>query len=1089
MTKSHTKSKTIFKTGLAVFALAMPFVFAGSLPTKTIVSSATTLDEYLAPVTITNGSFDDIDTLNAENDVTGWTRKYKNTGAKTMIVDVSNRFSEFCNGIYFLPANVSLTPTLGDDSKILMINYATSSPTSSSRFIEKKEAYISNDIPLNANSYYEFSVSMKSMAFYDDSAFGSICISGLKDENGNEKEFGYVEVSSSTWHTYNFFIPTGSQSQTITIDLWLGSEQNASTGAVFFDEVVGTEVDEASFYYDYQYLQNEGKTVKIFDKIDTRNIVDTSNLNFDFEKSLAGHPDMLVDWVEENKSNAKAMILPLDNENFKSSVSDTTLSFPGSDFSNNNTQAMFLWANDGFVSVKSKTIEIPQLALYKVTMKVKTLPLSTGAFTFTIRETDAITKNFDVGSYEPMQAASSAISNDNQDNGKINYYNELSMYVKGHARHNSEFEILLNLGTSDSKATGGVVIDNIIVEAVDYDEFSAATGSLVLSTSQDDTMTIANGDFSKAKGLDKNLEYPAQAEDWTIEQSSSEAEKKAGIINIYQPYFDSYDFDWSRVLMSNPGSPDPNFSTDDVNNVMMLYNSALDNQSMTSAEFEFEAESYYVLSFRYKTVGEKTTNFNVNVLDSDGAYLLADEAVHSSNWETYTCYIYGGEADTNAKIKIEFGTKEAPVDGFAFFDNFELVSCTEEDFENAKTKIDLSNFRLNLDPKNEIGHNLSSSASFTSSGDTVLAGGGIVKGKNNDVFAYVDDNGEEHFIDYNAELENNVLVLFTKGASSHTLTSKVSLSAEQGSYYILKFKLLTSFPGYHGTHEHDDEKDIPFGAKVGIENFDMIENLQSNNGWQEFSIYFSATEEKTCKFVFSLESDCLVSAGYAYLTDLSWTKTNADAFANVESKDGFGKTIFTSTVSSSDTDNDSSSDTDTNENNQTSNIDDTLWLLIPSLIMAVALIVAIVGFAVRHVKIKKTEKARKEEYDRDETLHNDMITNQAKEIQNAEIEQLNKQIQSYKDEIAELEKENQNTIALSRDKGKVTSEVEKQFRSFAQKRAKIEKNIDQLNEQLSFISSADYLLTIVKRVKNQKAAESKKAEKVEDKKTKKAKKQ
>lgn len=1074
-----TKTKNITKISICALAAVLPLAMLGLMPVKNVVS-ASVRDTCIESVSISNSSFNSISTTYSDGDVTGWKRKRGSTGAKTMIIDVVDKWDTYSKNTYRLRENPE---KMGDDNKVLMINSASSSPNDES-FLPSSvnEGYISNAISLAANSYYEFQVSMKSASFDDAKQFGSIYISGLVDEDGDKvQNFAVEKVTPETWQTYYFYISTGAREQSVTIDLWLGTNEIPSTGVVFFDEVRGNQLSENAYFSNIANRQEEDKH---FEQISLggRNIINTDDINFNFEKDNSGAINTLVDWEEdgEKTEGAHARIFELDEGNF---TNITSLAYPGHDMSANNTKALAMWADkEGYISLKSQPIEIKSMARYKITARVKTTELS-GGFSISARETNQIKEEFKYLSFYQPKSASSNVINSNGSNKFINEYMEVSICVQGHDRYDSEIELLLNLGSKDSKAKGGVVVDNITVEVIDSTSFDE-NSALILQTAELPDGAIANGNFNKAEPQDNKLSYPVSPANWKIEKSELGHKQEAGIINIYSKYFDNYDFYWKKGL-TNPGSPNKNGSTADVNNILMMFNETTDYQSITSDPFKLEAGSYNKLSFRFKTLGEHT-NINVKLEDEDGVIILNHKAISSGEWADYECEINAGEASTSVKLTIELGNSQNKVKGYAFFDYVSLSSSSKEAFDAAKTKVDLSGFMLSLDPNGEISNNISSSSAFKGEievGSIGAANGGIIKGKDNDAFSFVNEDGEVKSID-DGTLTTNVLVIETNTPSTYKLSSIFKLTTEADKYYSLSFRLLTSFPGFSGEHKHgDDIIDGRFGVSVGLSGFDSVQNLTSNDGWKEYTILFKASSANDANFTMSLVSDCLATTGYAYMTDIKWQDSDEETYNAASGKSSYGKTLFT-TKTANTTDEDNNPDNDSTTPAETDNM---LWILIPSLIMGAAVIIAVIGFGLRHVKFKKIEKVRKEEYDREHTLNNDVLINEAKNIQKVEIEAVDEDIAKLEAELEALENENKLTVAKSREEGRVTKEIEREFKSFANKSSKLQKKLGELKEHKAFIETADYLLAIEKRIvankKQQEAEEAKKA-KAANKKTK-----
>lgn len=1070
-----TKKKTGLKILTAgMLGLALPLSLLG-LSQPQNISQASSFSQYTSSVSITNGSFGDISGTYYEGDPSGWQRYYGSTGAKTMIIDTVTNYSTNSSSTYYLKNNPGTYGT--EDNKILMINSSSSSPNNANyQAREISEGYISDEITLSANSYYEFSVAVKTASFNDANEFASIYISGLVDENGDEIELSTTNIQAREWQVQYYYIATGAQEQTITIDLWLGSETFASTGVAFFDEVCGRQLSENAYYWTMQKNQESGIACKNV-LIEKSNFVDTSSLNFDFEKDLEGSTNNLVDWERTTSAeNSHAMILNMNEDNFKNT---TDLTYPGTDFSKDNSQALVLWTDDdSYVTVESLPFEIKSMMTYKVTLHVKFADLESGSFYVKLNETETIKNNFEyLKNYELMSATSSAVST-NGSNNFINSYNEVTFYIQGHDRYDSEVTMSLMLGTSDSLAKGGVVVDNITLEQIAYGDFSSEGNVLKLATATDESTTITNGYFNQGEPETKEHNFPVKPAGFEISQSSLPATKEAGIINIYAPYFESYKangYDWAQSL-ANPGNPNADSKTDDVNNILMMYNAQLDYQSITSSTFTLTAGSYYNFSIDFKTYGENA-KFNIKLIDEDGIVILYEKGLNSSVWTTYNAVINAGETSSTITAVIEFGNEDEKATGYAFFDNMELLTSSSEEFETATVKVDLSGFMLSLDPNNEIGYTLTSSnvyAGSLTSGSIGTAEGGIIKGEGNDSFGYKDHESID-----DGSLTKNVLTIITYDKATYTLTSNFKLSLEASKYYVLKFRLLTSLPDeFTYVDDNGDEQQASFGVSVGLSEYNLVTNLKANEGWTSYEIYFEATEAVESDFVFKLVSDRIETSGYAYLTDITWAESDSTTYEGLSEKEGYDETIFKAEATTEETEDD---DTTTDDSTSSDPDNSYIWLLIPSLIFGVTIILAVILFALRKFKWSRPEKKAKGDYDREQSLHQDVITNEAKNIRNIEIERVKSHIAELQAQIDELEQENKKIVSKAREEGKVTKEVERKFKSFAQKRTRLQKNVEEFKEHLAYIESADYLMIVEKRI----LADHKKMEQIQNKKDKK----
>ena len=182
------------------------------------------------------------------------------------------------------------------------------------------------------------------------------------------------------------------------------------------------------------------------------------------------------------------------------------------------------------------------------------------------------------------------------------------------------------------------------------------------------------------------------------------------------------------------------------------------------------------------------------------------------------------------------------------------------------------------------------------------------------------------------------------------------------------------------------------------------------------------------------------------------------------------------------TDSDDSSDdtTDDEDTSDNTNQNDYTWLLyVSSIITALAIVIAIVGYYLRKIKIKKIETKRKETYDRKGSLHKDAIRQEAEQERAKEVEELEKDIKKFEAELENIENEHKDKVVkLRKDENKVVSKsTEKEFKLFAQKRNVLTEKIDILKHQLENVKSPEYLLSLERKKFMENEAKQKQLEK------------
>ena len=1054
------KKKLFSKIFLASLTLALPLT---SLPLMdaSVQSFAGTssLGSYSESVTLTNSSFNNITSTSASNDVSGWKRIRANGSATMKIIDTESILSSY----YLSCDNPKDASSNSEDHKILMINSALKSGQKDGF---AREGYKSNSISLEANSFYHFQIAMKTESFNDSLEFGSIYLSGLKDKDGNEVKASFEKQTANEWTNYYFFVATGDEKQEVSIELWLGTQLMNSYGVAFFDEVYVTRYSENLFYdslYENHstlqggvYKQND--TTKYI-KIDAEEKINTAGLNFNFEKNYSAEADKLVDWtIDSSITTSSKAYAEVMNINSKSGFETKTgKTYPGSNFRYDNNQSLVLWTDEpATVSVKSNEIEIKALANYKISMLVKT-NLEQGSFYVSANETEKIfSQQAFISSPELKESYSlhsgkgSAVAS-STGNKFENNYQTVDFFIQGNNFYDSAVTLSLNLGDETSGALGFAVIDDITIEYVSASDYEKATDKLSFAVGNS-SETITNGFFNFTDNSE-DLTYPLPAKDFTIIQEDKD-NMAAGIINTYEDYYDEYKTSYEWGNLANPalvqGAP---VNSTKSNNMFMFWNKLNGYQSLSNTNaFSVDSNNYYELSFAFKTYSAGLT---VEVINDENIVLFRDENITADGpWQTYKTYIYTGEASHSLKVVIHFGTKENKVKGYGFIDNLKLTTSSSEVFNACDKKMDLSNLLLNIDPFNEVNSNLTNHPAFKGSLENGSDGeGGVIIGNGNTSFTDQNNNP----IDKDQDLKNNVLVVRVGENSTYKLKSTYTLDLEKDAYYSLKFKLLTNH-----LKEYSEEDD-DYGALVGLSGFDKTEKIINNKGWQEYTVLFKATEAKSANIEISLSSDSEEIYGTLYVTDLIWEKVEESVFTSAENKDNFNKTLFTTQTSQeSEDDKTESEDDKTETTNENFN-----WILIPSLITAVALILAVIGGALKKVKSgKKSVKKDKEAYDRKQTLNKNFIKTEALKIRDAEARKLENEINTLTEDLKQLEKNHKDYIEESRalNNGKITKEIEKQFKVYSSKRNKLSDKLQNAKEHLENINSPEYLIVLEKKV-------------------------
>jgi hypothetical protein len=962
-----------------------------------------------------------------------------------------------------------------EDTRILMIN---SKANSTDTNVPANKGYRSESISLEANSYYRFSISCKTLANGDESVNASIYISGLKNDD-EDVQMGYENITSSIWKEYFFFIATGDASQTVNIDLYLGSASGQSSyGVAFFDNIHGEQLSQNAFFescnnYGYTGVDTISSTSVSSTKFlvnglkDTSAVVDTSSYNFDFEDPIELDSNTLgTKWSVIQKSNGHAVIQDIKNMQVQDFKDLTGYDYIGNDLSYQNKQALVLYTSkEGYVGVKSQSFDINVHQIYKFTMQVKVADMTSGSFYVKIQEDDKIytlysdllSSNEDDKNYYELQSGKTSGISSNPTNSFTNNYQTISFYVKGHSLYNSSINLQLWLGDEETSAQGCVIVDNITLEHSDYESFSAASNAVELKSISSSPSTISNGYFNDTQNDSLKGSYPVKANNWTVTTENSK--NINGVVYLYdQTTFDTMysSYSWGAIypgLFKNEDTINPA-------NVFLMQNKTNSYQSLKSETYTIAEGGYYDVSFYYynqNTTGLNSSKINVQIFDSNGITIFDKDFSSIDQWSNLKIQLHTAEKVSNEiYVQVNFGSNEDKVGGQVYLANFEIEESDETAFLASKNSVDMNdNYYLNL-ATNEISNQITSSPAYEFSIDDVYnsnystsdacAIGGIISGSNNPYIAINEDLKIE---------DSNYLAVSTIVESEATLKSKYQVNIESDSYYKLEFDLATIF------NEIEDDSKYDYGAKITVSGYDAIKNLKTNNELKSFVVYLKSDLSSSANISLSLVSDSMETIGTALLTHLKFTSATENEYNNASLSSDYNKTIFTlSEVEEAEDD----QDDEEKDDEQTSSSNG--WLLVPSIITAVAVLVGVVGWAFKHVKVKKIEKIQQSTYDKKLAVNHDAIHALAVQERDREIKELNETKTALANEKVELEKEHRQSLHEQQKMagGKLTKAMEKSFKEYNSKVNKINVKIDILNEEIESKMSAEYLLACEKKI-------------------------
>ncbi len=1038
------KHKTSFKliSVLALLVLALSFQFFISKSNYNYAYA-----QIGEEVSITNGSFNsNPNSYYLDSNPNGWTLIDSSLSTTSGVINTnSEKFSTYTN-TYNLSTNPETYYKDSSDTKILMIN-AKSSVSTTSSF---NQGYKSSNLTLFPYSYYHFSVLVKT-------EIGAIASIYLKSEN-EENSLSFEKIVSTKWSEYHFYIETGSNNETVHFELYLGTESVKSPNAVFFDNVTGYKLSKTSF--DSEKSSNEKSKILTIEK----NYI-TSVTNSNFENGIEG-------WTSLSAFPA-GTIHKVINTNDPQIMTSEGFEYLGGDNVEGN-RALWLaskTAKERGFGFSSTEIELPAYSIYKVNVNAKVGNNTTARIV--VVEGDKVENFYSKEGFYNANSAELTISSNNDSSTVLNGYKTYSFYIYGHTLFDSSFHIELWLGTETEGVSGSVLFDNITIESLTYAEFknasdSSETKKLELKTTTEST-TIKNGVFNLAE---PNNSYPVIPQNWTSE-IENKTNNIAGIVNTNESMYNKYKENYGNI--SNPGNPQ-GFSSDlakESNNILMLWNKNSSYQSFTTESVNVtskttSSESFYDFSFDFKTIANiDTINFNLQIFDQNSVKVFESENISSSVWQKFKISIRVGESTSALTFKFSLGTQANKTQGYLFIDNVDLnsnSSLTLEQFTELANNngrfnkiLDLTNAYMNIrllpnsygiyeniafDGKLEQG--------FQPDNSDPISETGIVDGTNN-IFEI--NNAPENF-----NVIKNLMFIQNHTSSTYSLTSTFKNSLEADKIYKLSVYLRTKLQ----TPENDYKKD--YGASfelVGLEG--KLENIKTNNEWKQYTIYVNTTTatEVNLKFALTTQNE---TAGLLFIDNFNISEITSDEYASIVNSQEENKTDNVLIIGSTDIKSEENPQEPSDEN-------DFNWLIVPALITSLALIIAVVGFSLRHVKFKKWQKKKITEYDRNRTLYQDVVRRQAQEKRDEILKDYNIQLKQLEQEILAIEEENKARLEKQRkEKGKkIDKQVEKEFKAYATKHTNLTNKKDKLLEKIKEANSTDFLLNLQRKLRSENA--------------------
>lgn len=965
--------KTNLKRNTICLLLALAMLFSSIVGLLCNITNTSVLAQ--TQVQITNQDFNNDKVTGAIKKPTGWTSKNSSELITSGIISLdSTIFDKNRVDKYKLSYIPSAYPSRNDD-QVLMIN---------SQDALVNTGYTSSDFTLEKNSYYKLTFKA-----YTESTDARKTTASANLLGNSVLENSVINIiTEGAWTEYTFLIATDNiVDTTANLELWLGAKNGVkSYGSVLFDEIRLYKISSDSFESLSNTLSSD--RAKIIDF--TSELSPSQFANNSFENST------LTDWQALTKNDSS-----LGNANNYSGL----ITFNNGDYEalyklsqdisslGENINALLINNNEASsIGYKSSTITLQQHHTYKISFLVNANIESGKASAILVAN----------GKKYTLEISTTSTAS----------WTEYSFYVQGHSFKDAEAYLELWLGESEI-SKGYVLFDEIKVYPISTSEYeSGISGSnaLEVDLAPQSSLSVSNGMFNLVENDSRNSSYPFTPQDWT-QNGGDKNTIKSGIINTQDVSMISQIF--------NPSSSYEN------NNILMIGNLGKIAQTYTtSSTISLSSSSYYKLTFKVQTQGldaNAKAGFRIYA-DNFTIKEILDISTQDQEWTTYTIYIHTSTTSLNAKIELSLGKYNSGL-GFAFFDDISLISTTESMFNsnsNANTyKVDLaSDDFTNVSTKKD---GIYTSNTFKEEN----ANGSVISG-------VIDVNEFETFFvgetnpNLPTNIKGNLLMIRASDDVSYSLLSNQKYSLSSGSYYKIsvwvKTMGLSQSEGNKVLVKGSTTEYYPMGATITLTDINKtFSGINTNGEWTEYIYYINSTDSADIQVKLGLGSDNAKTNGIVYFTNLTIQEIESnDYYTNVAPLEDDATITNIMAVGSTKVE-------ETPTESTTSDPVNFDWLLVPTLISALALVIAIIGVAVRKfakkhprpVRIKTSDYKRENSLEK-EYEHLQAIKKQQEKMEKLQVEldEIKAQLNASKAEFRQQEKQNkqriENTIKLKK---------------------------------------------------------------------------
>lgn len=835
-------------------------------------------------------------------------------------------------------------------------------------------------------------ISLPAKSFYELVIHANAINSSAKVTAKVDDQGRSFDINTSGWRTYYFLIATDEYNAS-NLSISLNFSSTTANGMAFFDGVTLKEISHDDFYYE------KNSTTANLTTIDLTRPQLTTFTNSDFENNNG------FEFSVTGATSAPLSAIKTDDEitGLVKNITGNTSKKYGESFVYNSDKALVLISNDD-TPVYAKTtadnlLTISQHGLYEISFLYQTNTSDGFKVVVLPTNTDTTETSLTLAKNDGLKA--------------YNGFNLARIYVKGNAIQDETIGLKFEITGAQNYA----VIDHITVRKVTTKETASGDAKIIcdLSTvTKKDTKNIANRNFDFVEYETLDQSFPLKPTSWTL--TTNNTNLKNGVVKLRN--FESDATTYGYPTSVNPNYNDKTYGAYGMNSQenMLLVQSEVGHKSyFTSPSVTVTASSNTKTNSVKFTVGVKVPQGKayIQLVDNSGNVLCTYSNIANRDWQNYDLYYTNGIADST--LKLILGTED---DSFAFFDAIDyqtdLTLTGNEGMADRTALCDMLNNKFT-----------SRTTDITNS----LYGGAT--------FSMYQQEGTFDF-GLTAVGKGNYLKLINDGDVGYaSLSTNYTYKLVKNNYYKLAVTLRSNASTNISLVPLDEGEIV-----IEENNKNVLNNLTAN----EFTTYYmflickDATEAKVLLGLGTSENKV---SGWAEFESVSLTQISEDDYRNAQDDEEYttSNSVFSEALpavkKSSDNNSTSTQQGETN-----------IWLLASSIMLVMAMVLALAGYLMRRLPKKPSKKSKVARADYAEAPKKKVnvreVENELQTKLASDLEKLNDKIDEVKNEIKEL---NDNYKAQD---GEGTS---KEYVEYVKK-------LNKLNERLNYLQSAKaYLLS------------------------------